>query len=57
MNLCFDLAGRQQQLRCGSARVFFVHLTNNVVNGICICIDRLRTDIREKRVETDLLPS
>ena len=57
MNLCFDLAGRQQQLRCGSARVLFVHLTNNVVNGICICIDRLRTDIREKRVETDLLPS
>ena len=58
MNLSFDLAGRQQQLRCGTARVFFfVHFTNDVVNVICICIDRLPTHVREKGVETDLLPS
>ena len=53
MNLSFNLAGRQQQLRSGVAGVDLLNLADDVVDGFRIGIDRLPADVREERVEAD----
>ena len=53
MNLSFNLARRQQELRSGAAGVDLFDLADDVVDGFRIGIDRLPADVREERVEAD----